>query len=258
MDEKFSHAPFSRAHHGASRDGPVPGATNWVLVRRSKKDFTTTLNCRARQHGRLAGDRSADERNHQGQAFVQVHELTIDAARAKFVDQPFKVDQINALAAGEIDEHGNAGANAATSVSTYTHDKFVDLCRGPHVSNTGEIPIDALKLLSIAGATGVGAKRIRNSRASTAQSGNRKKNWTTTCGGSKKRKNATIANWAKSSACSISPMTSDLACRSSHPKAKCPAFDGRLRARKTNRVWLSACVDGAHGQGRPVSQIRSL
>jgi threonyl-tRNA synthetase len=79
-------------------------------------------------------------------------ELAIDAARAKFVDQPFKVDQINALAAGEIDEHGNAGANAATSVSTYTHDAFVDLCRGPHVSNTGEIPVDALRLLSIAGA----------------------------------------------------------------------------------------------------------
>lgn len=79
-------------------------------------------------------------------------ELGIDAARAKFADQPFKVDQINALAAGELDEHGNAGANAATSVSIYTHDKFVDLCRGPHVAHTGEIPVDALKLLSIAGA----------------------------------------------------------------------------------------------------------
>ncbi len=86
-------------------------------------------------------------------------ELAIDAARAKFVDQPFKVDQINALAAGEIDEHGNAGANAATSVSTYTHDAFVDLCRGPHVSNTGEIPIDALKLLSIAGAYWRGSEK---------------------------------------------------------------------------------------------------
>lgn len=79
-------------------------------------------------------------------------ELGIDAARAKFSDQPFKVDQINALAAGELDEHGNAGANAATSVSIYQHDQFVDLCRGPHVTNTGEIPADALKLLSLAGA----------------------------------------------------------------------------------------------------------
>jgi threonyl-tRNA synthetase len=86
-------------------------------------------------------------------------ELAIDAARAKFVDQPFKVDQINALAAGEIDEHGNAGANATTSVSTYTHDAFVDLCRGPHVSNTGEIPVDALKLLSIAGAYWRGSEK---------------------------------------------------------------------------------------------------
>jgi threonyl-tRNA synthetase len=79
-------------------------------------------------------------------------ELSIDAARAKFADQPFKVDQINALAQGELDEHGNPSANAATSVSTYTHNGFVDLCRGPHVANTSEIPVEALKLLSIAGA----------------------------------------------------------------------------------------------------------
>jgi threonyl-tRNA synthetase len=39
-----------------------------------------------------------------------------------------------------------------TSVSTYTHANFIDLCRGPHLANTGEIPADALKLLSIAGA----------------------------------------------------------------------------------------------------------
>ncbi|MBI5302468.1 MAG: threonine--tRNA ligase [Chloroflexi bacterium] len=86
-------------------------------------------------------------------------ELAIDAARQQFADQPFKVDQINALARGELDEHGNSGANAATSVSTYTHDKFVDLCRGPHIANTGEIPLDAFKLLSIAGAYWRGSEK---------------------------------------------------------------------------------------------------
>ena len=84
-------------------------------------------------------------------AFVRA-ELSIDDARKQFADQLFKVDQINALAKGEVDEDGNEGANAATSVSTYTHGSFVDLCRGPHVGNTSDIPVNALKLLSIAGA----------------------------------------------------------------------------------------------------------
>jgi threonyl-tRNA synthetase len=86
-------------------------------------------------------------------------ELSIDAARKQFAGQPFKIDQVDALARGEIDEHGEAGANAATSVSTYTHGSFVDLCRGPHVANTGEIPLDGLKLLSIAGAYWRGSEK---------------------------------------------------------------------------------------------------
>jgi len=79
-------------------------------------------------------------------------ELTIDAARQQFAAQPFKLDQVAALARGEMGEHGEAAAKPAESVSTYTHANFTDLCRGPHVANTGEIPADALKLLSIAGA----------------------------------------------------------------------------------------------------------
>ncbi len=86
-------------------------------------------------------------------------ELGIDAAREKFADQPFKVDQINALALGEVDENGNAGANAATSVSTYTHGTFVDLCRGPHIENTSQIQANAFKLLSIAGAYWRGSEK---------------------------------------------------------------------------------------------------
>jgi len=79
-------------------------------------------------------------------------ELTIDAARQQFAAQPFKLDQVAALARGEMGEHGEAAAKPAESVSTYTHDTFTDLCRGPHVATTGDIPADALKLLSIAGA----------------------------------------------------------------------------------------------------------
>jgi len=86
-------------------------------------------------------------------------ELSIDAARRKFADQPFKLDQVEALARGEMGEHGEAGAKPQTSVSIYTHDQFVDLCRGPHVASTGEVPADALKLLSIAGAYWRGSEK---------------------------------------------------------------------------------------------------
>jgi len=86
-------------------------------------------------------------------------ELSIDAARRKFADQPFKLDQVEALARGEMGEHGEAGAKPQTSVSIYTHDLFVDLCRGPHVASTGEVPADALKLLSIAGAYWRGSEK---------------------------------------------------------------------------------------------------
>ncbi len=79
-------------------------------------------------------------------------DLSIDQARAQFAAQPFKLDQVEALARGEMGEHGEASAQRAASVSIYTHDKFTDLCRGPHVAHTGEVPLDAFKLTSIAGA----------------------------------------------------------------------------------------------------------
>jgi threonyl-tRNA synthetase len=37
-------------------------------------------------------------------------------------------------------------------MSIYSHRNFADLCRGPHLDNTGEIPLDAFKLLNVAGA----------------------------------------------------------------------------------------------------------
>lgn len=80
------------------------------------------------------------------------NELSIEEARRKFADQPFKVELIDALARGEMGEHGEAGAQPATQVSTYQDGTFVDLCRGPHIANTGLVPLDAFKLLSIAGA----------------------------------------------------------------------------------------------------------
>ena len=79
-------------------------------------------------------------------------DVSADEARQLFANQPFKLDQINKLASGEEDEHGEAGAQPVSSLSLYTHDRFTDLCRGPHVARTGEIPADAFKLLNVAGA----------------------------------------------------------------------------------------------------------
>lgn len=86
-------------------------------------------------------------------------ELSIEAARQQFAAQPFKLDQVEALARGEMGEHGEADAKPASTVSIYQHDQFVDLCRGPHVAHTGEVPADALKLLSIAGAYWRGSEK---------------------------------------------------------------------------------------------------
>ena len=77
----------------------------------------------------------------------------VDAAQAKelFKNQPFKLELIRDLEAGETDEHGNP-IKEKPELSIYKSDTFVDLCRGPHVENTGEIPPKAFKLLTVAGA----------------------------------------------------------------------------------------------------------
>ena len=63
-------------------------------------------------------------------------EVTKEAAQRLFVGQPYKLELID-----EIPDE---------TVSLYRQGSFVDLCRGPHVSSTGEI--GTFKLVSIAGA----------------------------------------------------------------------------------------------------------
>jgi threonyl-tRNA synthetase len=84
-------------------------------------------------------------------AFEQ-QDVSVAEAKRMFADQPYKIDQIKKLASGEEDEHGESGAEPVSHLSIYEHDHFVDLCRGPHVDRTGQIPANAFKLLSIAGA----------------------------------------------------------------------------------------------------------
>ncbi len=76
--------------------------------------------------------------------------VSADEARTLFKDQPYKLELIDGLTQGQ-DEYGESGSGS-TVISTYRHDTFEDLCRGPHVDNTEFIPTDGFKLLSIAGA----------------------------------------------------------------------------------------------------------
>ena len=83
-------------------------------------------------------------------AFVY-REVTAAEARVIFADQAYKLELIDGLAAGQDENGGAANANAVV-ISTYKQDTFEDLCRGPHVANTKEIPADGFKLMSVAGA----------------------------------------------------------------------------------------------------------
>jgi len=53
--------------------------------------------------------------------------------------EQYKVELVEAIPAGE-------------AVRMYWHGPWQDLCRGPHLQHTGQVPADAFKLMSIAGA----------------------------------------------------------------------------------------------------------
>ena len=77
--------------------------------------------------------------------------VSADEAREIFKDQPYKIELIDGLEKGGLDEYGNP-LKEKPEISLYQHDTFTDLCRGPHVQNTKEVKQDAFKLMSIAGA----------------------------------------------------------------------------------------------------------
>ncbi|HEX6674854.1 MAG TPA: threonine--tRNA ligase [Actinomycetes bacterium] len=84
----------------------------------------------------------------QGQPFRR-DELSRDEGLRLFAEQPYKVEIIQA-----VDESEGAGpvlpGGARGPVSVYRNDGFVDLCRGPHVPTTADVP--AFKLMRVAGA----------------------------------------------------------------------------------------------------------
>ncbi len=66
--------------------------------------------------------------------------VSLAEAKEIFVTQPYKMEWLN--------EYDAAGA----ALSVYTFRDFVDLCRGPHVESSKELPRDAFKIRSVAGA----------------------------------------------------------------------------------------------------------
>lgn len=88
----------------------------------------------------------------QKHAFAR-RELSAAEAEALFEHQPYKLELIEGLAAGGFDENGNPLPDGERPViSTYKHDTFEDLCKGPHVDHLGQINPKAFKLLNVAGA----------------------------------------------------------------------------------------------------------
>ena len=70
-------------------------------------------------------------------------EIPIDEALKDFekVGQPYKAEMIR-----DLKEKGEK------KVSIYKSGSLVDLCKGPHLDSTGEIPADAIKLIKVSGA----------------------------------------------------------------------------------------------------------
>ncbi|MCX6037921.1 MAG: threonine--tRNA ligase, partial [Chloroflexi bacterium] len=77
--------------------------------------------------------------------------VSSEEARRIFKDQPYKLELIDGLEKGGLDEYGNPLAEKP-EISLYQSETFTDLCRGPHVETTRQINPAAIKLMSIAGA----------------------------------------------------------------------------------------------------------
>lgn len=67
-------------------------------------------------------------------------EISLVEAKEIFADQPYKMEWLN-----EYDANGEV-------LSIYTFRDFVDLCRGPHVESSKDLPRDGFKIRTVAGA----------------------------------------------------------------------------------------------------------
>ncbi|MBN1281507.1 MAG: threonine--tRNA ligase [Alphaproteobacteria bacterium] len=73
--------------------------------------------------------------------------VSLDEAKKIFADQPYKMEWLN-----EYDAAGEA-------LSIYNFRDFTDLCRGPHVESSKDLPRDSFKIRTVAGAYWKGDSR---------------------------------------------------------------------------------------------------
>lgn len=66
--------------------------------------------------------------------------VSLDEAKQLFANQPYKMEWLN-----EYDTVGE-------TLSVYAFRDFIDLCRGPHVESSKDLPRDAFKIRNVAGA----------------------------------------------------------------------------------------------------------
>ncbi len=81
----------------------------------------------------------------QRHAFT-MREVSPAEAKAIFHDQPYKLELIDELVRGRVDDNGNAISDPAESLTVYTQNNFTDLCRGPHVDSTKDINPKAVSI----------------------------------------------------------------------------------------------------------------
>lgn len=84
------------------------------------------------------------------QTYVPIDQAIADMKNA---GQSYKVELLEEIKRGErpIDSDITSDGTAETA-SLYTVGNFIDLCKGPHVTNTKELPSDGFKLSRVAGA----------------------------------------------------------------------------------------------------------
>ncbi len=75
-----------------------------------------------------------------------MREVSAAEARALFHDQPYKLELIDDLVKGRVDENGESIAEPAETLTIYTQSNFSDLCRGPHVDSTKDINPKAVSI----------------------------------------------------------------------------------------------------------------
>lgn len=78
-------------------------------------------------------------------------EMSVDAAKELFSDQPYKIEIIERVESADSDAEDAGEVGDGSSISAYRNtDDFVDMCVGPHVASTGKLGF--FKLQKVAGA----------------------------------------------------------------------------------------------------------